>query len=269
MKTVSLNSGSNGNCFYIESNGVRIVVEAGLTGKQYESRLAKIDIHPSQIDAVLVSHEHCDHIAGAGVISRKYGTPIYMTEKTAAVLPQRIGEIKDLRTYLAGQSFQVGSLVIQTVPAKHDCAGGVHYVITDGEFRLGVITDAGQPHNILHSMISTLDVLFLESNYDPKLLSECHYPQSLKTRIMGGYGHLSNLQAAQMVRNYASQRLKYLILCHISDQANTFSLVNEIHRKIHQGDYKMSLAPRDDIGEIIDLLQNHKYIATINNNDDL
>ena len=263
MKTISLNSGSNGNCFYFESDGVRIIVEAGLTGKQYENRLAKIGVHPSQIDAVLVSHEHCDHIGGAGVISRKYGTPIYMTEATANVMPPRIGEIKDLRTYHAGASFQIGSLVVQTVPAMHDCAGGVHYIITDGFFRAGVITDAGQPHNILHSMISTLDVLFLESNYDPKLLNECNYPEKLKTRIKGGFGHLSNLQSAQMIRYYASPRLKHLVLCHISEQANSYQLVTEVHRKVHQGDYKVTLAPREDVGAYIDLINQDLTIKSI------
>lgn len=237
----------------MESNDVRIIVEAGLTGKQYENRLSRIGVDPTAIDAILVSHEHCDHIGGAGVISRKYGTPVYMTEPTAKIMPAKIGSIKDLRTYQAGTSFQIGSLLIQTVPAIHDCAGGVHYIITDGTFRAGVITDAGQPHNILHSMIGTLDVLFLESNYDPKLLSECNYPEKLKNRIKGGFGHLSNLQAAQMIRYYASPRLKHLILCHISEQANTMQLVNEIHRKVHQGDYSVSLAPRDDIGEMVEL----------------
>lgn len=260
MKSISLNSGSNGNCFYFEANDVRIIVEAGLTGKQYENRLARIGIDPSQIDAVLVSHEHCDHIGGAGVISRKFGTPIYMTEPTAKIMPAKIGTIKDLRTYQAGSSFQIGSLMIQTVPAIHDCAGGVHYIITDGTYRAGVITDAGQPHNILHSMISTLDILFLESNYDPKLLSESEYPEKLKNRIKGGYGHLSNLQSAQMIRYYASPRLKHLVLCHISEQANTMQLVYEVHRKIHQGDYKISLAPSNDIGEMVDL-SNYKIWA--------
>ena len=102
-------------------------------------------------------------------------------------------------------------------------------------------------------LVDFLDVLFLESNYDPKLLSECNYPEKLKTRIKGGFGHLSNLQSAQMIRYHASTRLKHLILCHISDQANTMQIVNEIHRKVHQGDYKVSLAPRDDIGELVDL----------------
>lgn len=249
MKAISLNSGSNGNCFYFEAGQTKLIVEAGLNCKQYELRLTRAGILPEQIDAILVSHEHCDHIMGAGVIHRKYGTPVYMTHETAQVLPEKVGNISDLRTYEAGTSFHIGDLNVQTVSAQHDCAGGVHYMISDGVHRAGVITDAGGPHNILHSMIGTLDILFLESNYDPKLLNECDYPEKLKSRIRGGYGHLSNLQAAQMIRYYASERLKHLVLCHISEQANSISLVQEVHRRMHKGNYQVIIAPRDNISD--------------------
>lgn len=257
MRAISLSSGSNGNCFYLEAGEVKLIIEAGLTSKQYENRLNQIGVDPRQIDAILVSHEHSDHILGAGAIHRKYGTPIYMTHGTANALPAKIGYISDLRTYPAGVAFFVGNIKIQTVPSQHDCAEGVHFVISDSFCHAGFITDAGAPSNILHAMISPLDILFLESNYDSKLLNECKYPEQLKTRIRGGRGHLSNLQAAQMIRTYASERLKYLVLCHISENANTMPLVREVHSKIHKGDYHISLAPRDDVGEWVGEVRPH------------
>lgn len=254
MRAISLNSGSNGNCFYFETCHTKIIVEAGLTCRQYENRLSEINVNPEEIDAILITHEHCDHISGAGVISRKYHTPVYMTHQTYAAMTHRVGVINTLHLINQGEIIDVNEVSIYSIVAQHDCAGGVHYIISSDDKKIGVFTDVGGPNSLLHAAFSTLDAVFLESNYDPNLLRQSRYPDSLKRRISGGRGHLSNLQSAQIVRYYAGEQLKNIVLCHVSEQANSYQHVLSCHRKIHQGNYSLSIAPRDGIGEWVDLM---------------
>ncbi|PCJ57403.1 MAG: hypothetical protein COA79_16170 [Planctomycetota bacterium] len=253
MKIISLNSGSNGNCFYVESNDTRIILEAGISGKLYNQRLTEINVSPESIDALLITHEHGDHIGGSGVINRKYGTPVFMSVDTSNNMPSKIGEINGLNTFLSGSDLKIKNLTIHTIPSLHDCVGGVHFVVSDGDYRVGLFTDLGHTSNLVHATINTLDLLFLESNYDPRMLSECCYPASLKKRIKSDHGHLSNLQSARLIRYYASPKLKHLILCHISEQANTYQLAMNIHHKVRMGKYEISVAPRDGLGQMVEL----------------
>ncbi len=254
MQTFSLNSGSNGNCFYFESDNTRIIVEAGLNCKQYEKRLMDKGILPSSINAVLVSHEHSDHICGISVIQKKYGTPIYMTHQTKSALPEKFQGMHDIKTFSQGESFGIGCINVQTLPSQHDCKGGAHFILDDNSFRMAVVTDLGSSTNLLHAAIGSLDLLYMESNYDPKMLNDCNrYPQKLKDRISGDYGHLSNLQSAQIIRYYASEKLKHLILCHLSANANTTHAALATHKKLHSGSYKISVADRDNAMEMITL----------------
>jgi len=251
MITVSLSSGSQGNCFYVQSGEVRLIIEAGITGKSFQEKLSRIGQNPHQIKGILITHEHQDHAGGAGVLHRKFNLPLYATQKTAEVLTEKIRRVKGFQTFSPGEELMFGHVRVQTLPAMHDCLDGVHFIVDDGKYRAGFFTDIGRPYDLLHAALSTLDIIYLESNYDSRMLKDCHYPESVKERIRGGMGHLSNLQSAQMVRYYVSDRLKHLVLCHISENANTYSNVLSIHNRLHGGSYRITLAPRDEISEVI------------------
>ncbi|MEO1995616.1 MAG: MBL fold metallo-hydrolase, partial [Planctomycetaceae bacterium] len=145
MKMVALQSGSNGNCIYVEADGVRLLFDAGISGKQAEDRLAARGRDIRKVDALLISHEHRDHSRCMGTYQRKYGIPIHVTRKTLAATQERqdLGEIKDIRHYSSGTSLQFGAVTVETIPTPHDGVDGVAFVVDDGRHRLGILTDLG------------------------------------------------------------------------------------------------------------------------------
>ena len=202
---VALQSGSNGNCIYVEADGVRLLFDAGISGRQAELRLAAHGRDIRDVDALVVSHEHRDHARGMGIYQRKYGMPVHVTRKTLAVSRSRhdLGEFSDLRHYTAGAVLRFGAVTVETVPTPHDGVDGVAFVVDDGRHRLGILTDLGHVFDGLKAVIASLDAVLVESNYDTTMLDEGFYPEPLKRRIRGAGGHLSNVEAAELVRTSA------------------------------------------------------------------
>jgi phosphoribosyl 1,2-cyclic phosphodiesterase len=235
MIAISLQSGSSGNCIYVETQGVRLLFDAGITGVQAADRLAAHGRDIRQVDAVIISHDHGDHIRHAGVFQRKYGLPIYVTPATLAAAASRctLGKLKDVRHFRSSDRLLFGDVLVHAVPTAHDGADGSAFIIEAGAKRLGILTDLGHVFQGLTHLVSSLDAVFLESNYDPEMLATGPYPVYLKQRIKGPRGHLSNLEAAELLRCATEgRRLKWACLSHLSEQNNHPDLALKTHRAV-------------------------------------
>ncbi len=230
MLVLSLQSGSNGNCIYVETRGIRLLFDAGISGRQAEARLAQYDRDIRQVDALVISHDHSDHTRSAGIFQRKFGLPVYITADTLDVLQSGHAAISGgTRLFRAGQPLVFGDVTVETIPTPHDGVDGVAFVVDDGRSRLGILTDLGHPFPELETVVASLDAILIESNYDPDLLDHGPYPPFLKRRIRGPGGHLSNDEAAQLLHT-SGARLQWACLGHLSEHNNHPDLALRAHR---------------------------------------
>jgi phosphoribosyl 1,2-cyclic phosphodiesterase len=222
MQVIALQSGSNGNSIYVEAGGSKLLFDAGISGIQAKERLAFHDRDITDVDAVLISHDHADHARSMGIYHRKFHLPIYATAKTYQAADRyRLGEIRDLRHFKAGETLQFGRVTVETISTPHDGADGVVFVVDDGRHRLGILTDLGHIFGELESIIRSLDAVLLESNYDPDMLADGPYPAFLKARIAGPGGHISNLKAAEVLQANAPAHMQWACLAHLSKDNNS------------------------------------------------
>jgi phosphoribosyl 1,2-cyclic phosphodiesterase len=234
MTLISLQSGSNGNCYYVESGGTAILIDAGIPASEVQRRLASVGRDLGNVKAVVISHDHADHASSAGVYARKFGIPVHMTAATYAAAKRRfsLGHIEELAHFVAGETLRIGSLRVETLPTPHDAADGVALVVQDRRRRVGVLTDLGHVFPGLGELLQSLHGVLLESNYDPDLLQSGSYPPWLKERIRGAGGHLSNAEAAELLRDAAPPRLAWVCLGHLSEHNNRPDLALDTHRQI-------------------------------------
>ncbi|MCP4287567.1 MAG: MBL fold metallo-hydrolase [Gammaproteobacteria bacterium] len=226
MRFASLGSGSRGNATLIESGGTRLLLDCGFAARELERRLLPFGITPESLDGILVTHEHQDHIRGVGVLARRFGLPVWLTHGTLRC--QRLGRMPDTRIIHGHQSsFTIGGLGVTAYPVPHDAREPVQYVFKVPDARLGVLTDVGvvTPHIV--KMLSSCSALLLECNHDSEMLAKGPYPLSLQRRVGGSLGHLSNLQAAQLLEQLDHRGLKRLVVGHISEKNNTPALARE------------------------------------------
>jgi len=234
MKAISLQSGSNGNCIYVEAGGARLLFDAGISGKQAQLRLAAHGRDINDVDAVLVSHDHSDHSRCLGIYQRKFSLSAHVTAKTLDAAQRRcsLGKMHDVNHFQAGDTLYFGKVSVETVPTPHDGADGVAFVVDDGRRRLGILTDLGHVFSELEAVIESLDAVFIESNYNRKMLEEGPYPRFLKDRIQGSGGHLSNTEAAELLLHHGGRRLKTAYLAHLSGDNNSPEIAMNVHKKI-------------------------------------
>jgi phosphoribosyl 1,2-cyclic phosphodiesterase len=257
LRFASLQSGSNGNCFYVESGNVRLLFDAGLTGLKTKVRLESIGIDIMTIDAVIISHAHSDHIYYAGTLQRQYYLPIWMSNGSHQKMlrTKRLGRVKEPNLFSAGDTLifdNAGDTVkVETIPTTHDAPEGVCFVIDNGTVRLGVMTDLGSQFLGLREAIKTLDGLYIESNYDPEMLANGFYSDDLKQRIQGDQGHLSNLDSAELI--VKSERLRWACLGHLSPKNNTPDIALETHRTLLGEAFQLHIAPRHGVSKVLEL----------------
>lgn len=223
MQLITIQSGSNGNCVYVESGDVRLLFDAGISGAAAEERLAARGRDIRQVQAVIISHDHGDHIRSAGIFQRKYGIPLFVTPRTLSAAQGRcnLGALKELHHFRAGASLRFGPVTVHTVPTPHDGEDGVIFVVDDGKRRLGIMTDLGHVFSDLGRLVASCDAVLLESNYDPGMLADGPYPRYLKQRIKGPRGHISNREAAELLGPAFDGRLAWARLGHLSEQNNS------------------------------------------------
>lgn len=252
MITFSLQSGSNGNSIYVEAGDARLLFDAGISGKQAEGRMRVHGRNIRDVTALIVSHDHNDHVRCAGVFQRKFKLPIYMTQSTHRAIRCDLGPLRDIRYFQAGQTLRFADVTVHTIPTPHDAADGVAFVVEHDGVRLGILTDLGYPFRAFLDVLGTLDGAYLESNYDPEMLENGPYPLFLQDRIRGGRGHLSNGQAAEAARA-SGRRLQWLALAHLSEHNNHPDLAMDTHRRCIGGMLPLLLASRDNVSPVMDL----------------
>ncbi len=250
MQTFSLQSGSNGNSIYVEADGARLLFDSGISGRQARRRMSTHgrDIH--DVDALLITHDHADHIRCAGIFQRLFGIPIYLTEPTYRAVGDQLGKLNDVRYFRAGESISFGPVTVHTHPTPHDATDGVTFVVECGRKRLGIFTDLGHPYDGLAEQLESVDAAYLESNYDPLMLEEGPYPPYLKARIRGAGGHLSNEESAQLVRMCAG-RHAWIALAHLSEQNNHPDVALNTYRNILGLGQDLTVAGRYGVSEVL------------------
>ncbi|MEO5574284.1 MAG: MBL fold metallo-hydrolase [Gammaproteobacteria bacterium] len=225
MRFASLGSGSRGNATLIEQDNTCILVDCGFTLKELERRLARLHKDAAELTAVLITHEHADHVSGVGMLARKYTLPVWMTPGTWSAA--RFGELPSLQFFSSHETFAIDALEIHPFPVPHDAREPSQFVFSNGTHRLGLLTDTGSCTPYIERMLNACDALLIECNHDSAMLVEGSYSPALKYRVGGALGHLSNAQAAHLLTRLDCSRLQYLIAMHLSEKNNTPALVRQ------------------------------------------
>ena len=222
MKYISIASGSKGNCHLVQKKDSCILIDAGLSGKATIDAINMHDIDTSKLKAIFITHEHSDHIKGAGIISRKFDIPIYATELTWDAMSNKIGNIKDEHIKIIENDDKVciGDLEISSIPIKHDAADPVAYNVTDGKRVLSILTDLGIVTKKVFEFIKKSNAIVLESNHDINMLEAGPYSYELKRRIKSNFGHLSNDSAGDVGVHLVKNGVTNIMLAHLSEQNN-------------------------------------------------
>ncbi|HEY4998128.1 MAG TPA: MBL fold metallo-hydrolase [Usitatibacter sp.] len=223
MRFTSLGSGSSGNALVVESGRTRVMMDCGFSLVDTKARLERAGLAPSEISAVVVTHEHDDHLGGVARFAKRYAIPVYLTRGTAQWLPPDFPAVL-VRYIDSHQPFAVEDLSVEPFPVPHDAREPVQYVFSDGEARLGVVTDLGTLTQHVVEKLSGCHALVIECNHDLDMLMTGRYPDGLKRRVSGPFGHLCNADAGRLVAALDRGNLRHLIAAHLSQQNNTPAL---------------------------------------------
>ena len=216
-----LASGSRGNATYISDGRTAILIDAGLSGVEIQRRMVSKGLDPNSLDAILVSHEHSDHIQGVGVLSRRFSLAVYINEGTRQASGTALGKLSGVCPFACGHSFAIGSLAIHPFSISHDAEDPAGFTIACNGAKVGVATDLGIVTGVVKTHLKACDILILEANHDAQMLIDGPYPWPLKQRIRGRSGHLSNDDTALLLETLRHDRLAHVILAHLSDENNT------------------------------------------------
>lgn len=263
LELCSLASGSKGNCICVGTNQVHVLVDAGISGKKIKERLATLDYKVEDMDGILITHEHIDHIAGLGVLARRYHIPIYATKDTirAILKVKSVGQIDEelFRPIEPGKAFSIGELQMKPMSISHDAIDPVAYHFYDGKHKMAVVTDLGTYTQELVDELQGLDGLLLEANHDIHMLQTGSYPYPLKQRILGNHGHLSNERSGQFLCELLHDHFGSVLLGHLSPENNLPELAYEsVRLEVTMGenpykaeDFPIYVAQRDDISPVL------------------
>ena len=259
LELCAIASGSSGNCICVGSDHTHLLIDAGVSGKRIESGLNEIELKTSDMQGILVTHEHVDHIAGLGVLARRYGIPIFATEKTVQAIKdtKSVGKIDEdlFHVIRPGKRFSVGELLINPISISHDAADPVAYKVMHEDKTVAVVTDLGNYNQAIVDELKGLDALLLEANHDVKMLQTGIYPYYLKQRILSDRGHLSNERSGQLLSELLHDDFGAVVLGHLSKENNYEELAYEAVRlEVTLGDnpykaedFPMYVANRDTV----------------------
>mgnify|MGYP002381178659 CR=1 FL=1 len=244
LSIASINSGSNGNCYYLENGREAVLIDVGISCKDTEQRLKRLQLEIEKVKAIFVTHEHIDHIRGVSQLSKKYSIPVYINSGTHRHSGLRIkNELLFPLTH--HEKIQIGELTIVPFDKHHDAEDPVSFIVEHEGIKVGIITDIGQVCQTVIHYFKQCHACFLESNYDEQMLMEGSYPPRLKKRIRGGRGHISNFQALELFTKHKSPHLQQLLLSHLSKMNNRPELVEQLFQS-HAGDVQITIASRDE-----------------------
>ncbi len=248
MKFATLGSGSSGNAMLVCSDETCLLIDNGFTIKETVRRLRKTGFQPEDLTAIVVTHEHGDHIAGVAPFSRRYRTPVWMTYGTYNACRDK--KISNLHFFHAHQPFSIGNIHLDPFPTPHDAAESCQFVFSCGRRRLAVLTDLGCTTPYMHEKLCNLDALLLECNYDAQMLRNGPYGEFLQARIRSDYGHLDNVQAAEFLRAVDYPDLRKILLGHLSEKNNSPDVVkNTILDRVPSALDRMSILLQDDVSD--------------------
>jgi phosphoribosyl 1,2-cyclic phosphodiesterase len=230
-----LASGSKGNAMVVSSPQTSILVDVGLSGKELHRRLQQADVGATDLRGMVITHEHQDHVRGAGVVSRRYDLPVYLTQGTLENLPQQVGTLARPQLFRDGHSFLIGDLRITPFAISHDANDPVGLTIENDGCKLGICTDLGVVTQLVRKKLEGCQALVLEANHDRDLLLNGPYPWHLKQRIRSRHGHLSNTDSCELLRELVHDRLQVVVLAHLSETNNRPELVREVFKGFCQG----------------------------------
>jgi phosphoribosyl 1,2-cyclic phosphodiesterase len=242
MRFASLGSGSEGNALIVQCNETAIMLDCGFGVRELVKRSERVGFDLSTLDAIVVTHEHSDHVGGAARVARNLGIPVWMTFGTLTATQSMWNDVT-VRGFDSHDAFAIGDIECRPFPVPHDAREPAQFVFTDGDLRLGVLTDVGESTTHIEASLSDCDALFLEANHCETMLDQSPYPTSLKRRIAGRFGHLSNRDSAALLARVASAKLKHVVGAHLSQQNNTSELVIDAFQQVLTGlDVKISVA---------------------------
>ena len=252
-------SGSSGNCLFVETENTKILIDAGVSLKRIETALASINVSTNDVDGVIVTHEHSDHIQSLGNLSKKFNIPVYATPKTYDAMPKQTEKISDAnkKNIKIDEPFSIGDINITPFQIPHDAADPCGFTIVANDKKISIATDIGHMNNTILKYIDGSEFILLEANYDSEVLKCTKYPFKLKERIAGPNGHLSNKIAGQTINYLIKSGLKNAVLGHLSKESNFPELAYQtvINELICNGTnidtFKLSVASRDYPGQLI------------------
>ena len=265
MRLCSIASGSSGNCIYVGSETTHLLIDVGISGKRAELGLNSLGVSGRDLDGILVTHEHADHISGLGVMARKYGVPIYATKGTIQAILQssNVGKIEEslFCEVDADKKFPIKDLVINPMKISHDAAQPVAYRVSYGNRKVAICTDLGVFNDYTVECLKGMDALLLEANHDVNMLQVGPYPYYLKQRILGDKGHLSNENSGRLLSRILHDHLDTILLGHLSKENNLPELAYEaVRMEITMGDnpynandFRLQVAKRDEVSPVINI----------------
>lgn len=222
MTLHTIASGSEGNCLLLRCGGTNLLIDAGISLRRIKAALAALELTMGDVDAILLTHAHTDHIAALGTLCKHHQTPLYASAGAAAQICDKFGAAQyQLRTVRAGEPFTIGAVTVTPFPTSHDAWGSMDYRVDGEGGSMGILTDTGYITDEAHDTLMGVDLLVLESNHDIEWLRSGPYPYYLKERILGAYGHLSNDDAARFAAEMAQRGTKEIVLAHLSRENNT------------------------------------------------
>ncbi len=248
-----LASGSKGNAVYVSDGTCAVLIDAGLSGKAIETRMAERGLCPDQLTAIIVSHEHTDHIQGVGVLSRRHRVPVYIAPETLKAAPQ-IGKLHEVRPFACGRTFQLGGFQVHPFSVSHDATDPAGFTFQQNGTKIGIATDLGIATGMIRTQLKDCALLVLEANHDPDMLISGPYPWPLKQRIKSRCGHLSNQETTTLLREIAHDRLRHVVLAHLSETNNTpEAAFHTVGPALNNCRARLWVARQDRCGELLAL----------------
>lgn len=257
----SLYSGSSGNSLFVETEDTKLLIDAGVSSKKIETALTNLSINPSEINGILITHEHSDHVQGLGTFAKKFHLPVFVNRKTLDAMPKQKEKLeeKNIHLFNLNEKFEIGDLKIKPFAIPHDAANPCGFNIMKEDKKISIATDIGHMTKDIMKHLENSLFLLLEANYDPEVLMYSHYPYPLKTRIAGPTGHLSNELAGKTISYLLQSGLQEAMLGHLSKESNFPELayktvVEELMAsRHHENSLALSVAKRDTSSKVVSL----------------
>lgn len=249
-----LASGSKGNAILVADQQTKILFDAGLSGIEIERRCKSKGFHPDQLDAIVVSHEHADHIQGVGVLARRFGLPVHISKKTGRTAGSMLGKIADIRFFECGNPFTVNNWTLSPFSISHDAEDPAGFTIHNNGMKIGIATDLGVVTAMVRERLKACQILILEANHDPEMLINGPYPWPLKQRIQSRTGHLSNKASRELVSALKHNSLQHVVLAHLSETNNTpEKALQEVGLALKDCKTQLHVATQDVCAEILQI----------------